>query len=140
MRKTLHPQQIKDLKLGNKEERRLKPDIEKLVKTRLTISRGGCNYDYYNYDKSILVELKSRRVKKLQYKDTIIPLFKWNKLKKLYLDGAEIYYVFNFTDSLSYLKFSNQDYKTCFITRRDRGKIERKEHIEIPVCDLIDYL
>ena len=129
-----------DLKFGDEAEDYMKPNIELLLNLQLIKTKGNCRYDYYDEEKNNIIELKSRRNKKNQYATTLIPSSKWFCLKKLAEKNKNVYYVFNFTDKFCYFKYKiGEDFTETFITRRDRGKIEKFKHIEIPIDILIDF-
>jgi hypothetical protein len=96
-------------------------------------------YDYEGLTTGMTFELKSRRVKKLAYDTTIIPVV---KIRKNQIPPQQ--FIFNFTDNCSYItydeeKFSKYKIADVFTTRF--GKVEPpKAHYFIPVKDLIDLI
>ena len=89
-----------------------------------------CHWDYENEDS--IIELKSRRVSKAYYPDTMIGMIKINKM----LDNDKnAYALFNFTDGLYYYPINNQSVSVCRICdggRIDRGSYEINRYMYIP--------
>lgn len=80
-------------------------------------------------------ELKSRRNTKNRYPTTIIPCHKK-------ISGAELYYVFQFTDKICYIKFDEElfntfEIRTIQVVRNGRYD-PPTDHFCIPVNLLID--
>lgn len=91
-----------------------------------------CKYDAYG--KVNKYEIKSRRNKKDAYATTIIPVHKT-------IEG-ELYFVFNFTDGLYYIKYEEEKFSKYeqknIGTYRYGARYNPVEHYCIPVCDLIN--
>jgi hypothetical protein len=80
---------------------------------------------------NILVELKSRRVKKDTYPDTMIGINKINFASK---SDKEVYFAFQFTDNLYYWKYDKDELLNFRGGgRSDRGKNEYKQYCYIPI-------
>ena len=69
------------------------------------------NFDFSNSDNTIMIELKSRRCKITDYSDTMFPITKINKAKKLIKNKdkkIEIYFFFYYLQNdLYYWKFDD---------------------------------
>jgi len=100
------------------------------------------NDDYYPYDfesdSATSWEVKSRRITKNRYDTTIIPVHKVRKV------GTPQYFIFNFTDACSYIKYDKTLFDT-FGTRmiavaRFGGNPNPVNHYEIPTRFLTDML
>lgn len=90
--------------------------------------------DFYNSCSE--AELKSRRVKHNQYKDTMVGL---NKILKAEKDTSKKLYrfYFLFTDGLYYWDYNKEQYTIRKGGRWDRGRPEIKEYAYVDVNDLI---
>lgn len=115
--------------------------IETISKV-LNISLNKIKDDYATFDyegDGVKVELKSRRNYKYTYPTTMIGI---NKINEASVDEKTNYYFcFSFTDKLCYIKYDKErfnKYPRNIGGRTDRGKIEMKEYVFIPVRDLID--
>lgn len=129
-----------DMEKGLKAEMDLYEPIKQLLDCDdLETTHSSCRYDYFSNKKNTLVELKSRNCYKNQYPTTLMPQSKWNYLKKKYDKGISILYVFNFKDKNCYYYYNGNDFTNRIVCRRDRGKIEKAPHIEIPISDLKDF-
>lgn len=100
----------------------------KLVNTKEKYGDQYCHWDFESED-GIKYELKTRRNRKNAYPTTIIPVHKAGE--------GELYFMFEFTDGLYYIKFDKEVFKT-FGTRMIQVKrIGRYDpptlHYEIPV-------
>jgi len=129
----------KDLQYGESKEDDIKSKLESYFKCNLEKTSKLNLFDYVDNDKKILIELKSRRNTKMKYPTTMIGYNKIiesiNKIK----EGWTIYYIFNFTDKLTYYKFEKDNSKYHSIGgRKDRGRPEFKKYYFIPVELLSD--
>lgn len=89
-----------------------------------------CKHDFESDD--VIIELKSRRVRKGAYVDTMIGADKIIHLLNHKKDG---YAVFNFTDGLYYFKITNDSINDCRFSiggRSDRGCDESNDYCFIP--------
>ena len=98
-------------------------------------------FDFQAQD--ILIELKSRKCTKDFYESTMIGCNKLieaeNKIKTL--PNLKVYFVFRFTDCLTYWEFSSEKMKQLPIKkggRNDRNKKEEGLYFFIPIKDLIN--
>lgn len=81
--------------------------------------------NYYCFDfssESCYVELKSRRCKHTQYKDTMIGQ---NKLDYASKSSKPVYFVFAFDDGLYYWKYNSEDMANGNVGIRDGGRKDR---------------
>jgi len=95
-----------------------------------------CVYDFET-DNGISFELKSRRVRKHQYKTTILPVHKVRNVE------TDQYFVFNFTDGYtSYIKYDKDLFNTfnklMLTIYRSGAPPTPQNHYEIPIELLID--
>jgi hypothetical protein len=119
-----------DLTFGLTQEDVLLDVIQKKFDIDLAKTKRNCTFDYES--KKVLVELKTRRVKKDQYPDSMIGL---NKIELASTSDREVYFVFQFTDGLYYWKYNKEDkleYRGG--GRCDRGKNEFKDYCYIPTA------
>jgi hypothetical protein len=122
---------LNDLNYGVKKE------VELLEKFRSKFSNDlelTDKYFVFDYEcESCFVELKSRRVTKDKYPDTMIGK---NKLDYAEHANRAVYFCFDFTDGLYYWKFNPDDFKNDNVNFRvggrcDRGKYEYKDYAYI---------
>lgn len=133
-------QEIIDFELhrGNKNEERLRPILEKFFKTNLIHTNDGPDEKFYPFDfytKSKYIEIKKRYNKKNQYPTTIIGKNKY-ELGLKYRDlGYKVYFIFDFTDELTFYRIKKGDsiitFKDKWVYRKDIGQL--KLHTEIPI-------
>ncbi len=127
-----------DFDYGRCEELRILPIINKYYKCNATETKPYHTFDYKDKHKKIYFELKSRRVKKDDYYDTMIGINKidegLNKIKK----GYRVVFIFNFSDHLCQYELKNNVPKEWIREggRKDRGFNEMKKYMFIPVCEL----
>lgn len=129
----------KDIEFGKNNESKLKSKIETFFKCNLHHTNKNNIFDFIDNDKKILIELKTRKNTKMKYPTTMIGYNKIvesiNKIK----NGWTIYYIFNFTDKLTYYKFEKDNSKYHSMGgRKDRGRPEFKKYYFIPVELLSD--
>lgn len=111
----------KDLKYGEEQEDIIKPQLESFFNKSLIKNKNKYGtIDFYNVEKDIYIELKSRRINHNQYKTLIIG---HNKIK--YLGNLNIenkYLVWNCKDGLYYLKYTDNllKLKPRLFKRNDR--------------------
>jgi len=129
----------KDLQYGEGKENDIKSKLESYFKCNLEKTSKLNLFDYVDNDKKILIELKSRRNDKMKYPTTMVGYNKIiNSIEKI-KDSWKIYYVFNFTDKITYYKF--EEINDSWISkggRYDRGRPEFKQYYFIPVELLSD--
>lgn len=92
-------------------------------------------FDFYNSDRTIYVELKTRRFKYDKYPTTLVPLSKIRTAEKN--PQRQYYFAFAFEDGIYYIKYN----KDCFdkYERTDFKRNDRYEsvpHLLIPITDL----
>jgi hypothetical protein len=127
-----------DIQQGLEKEKIIKPVLEKYF--NIALEEQG-RFDLFDFSSTnAFFELKSRNNKKLKYPTTMVG---YNKVKegfKLIEQGKEIYFVFNFTDTLSYYKLDNT-FSIDWVKlggRQDRGFNEQNNYVFIPVDKLKD--
>lgn len=91
-------------------------------------------YDFENEDKTICIEMKSRRNRHNTYPTTIVPVSKVNNTINRYV------FVFHFTDGIYFIDY-NKDlfdtYETRMINTYRKGIVDvPKLHFCIPITDL----
>jgi hypothetical protein len=132
MRDKIHFQ--KDLEYGLSKEEIL---LETLRRRFPNINRTENKYEHYDYDSpDCIVELKSRRVYKNTYPDTMIGC---NKILSYKDDEREAFAVFNFIDGVYYYPITKESLEFCRFSiggRCDRGCYEYNDYCYIP-CDLL---
>ncbi len=121
-----------DIQYGNECEISLYDSIKKRFGDDIApTTEKYCLYDYQNAD--TLIELKSRRVKKNTYPDTMIGQ---NKIDYFLNQNKKCFCVFNYTDGAYFIEITPENVK-MFNTRNggrvDRGRPEIKKYCFIPV-------
>ena len=93
------------------------------------------HFDYLGYrnGKQCYVEIKSRRISKDAYEETIVPASKVGKAIELIGMGHKVFFVISFTNSISYLDMANADFKLGYNARTDRGALELNHYAFIPL-------
>jgi hypothetical protein len=101
-------------------------------------------FDFFN--ETTYIELKSRRCSKNCYLTTMISYNKVLNAKQLKIDVPDckdIIFCFQFTDKLCYWKFNEEELEKMQVRnagRMDRGRVEHKLHLFIPIEYLIDVI
>lgn len=130
-----------DLKFGLNKEREVLPIFNTFFNCNATIATDKYSIlDYYDDNKKICGELKSRRVNKHKYPTTMIGYNKVLKGREMMLKGYDVYFLWCFTNKLCYYKLDN-DFKEEWvirddISRTDRGRDERSDVAYIPTTEL----
>ena len=92
--------------------------------------------DFYNKEKDIYFEIKSRRNNYNTYPTTMIGYNKIIEARKY----KTVYFIFIFEDGDYYYKFNPDDnFEISFGGRNDRGKAEYKKYCYIPINKLIKF-
>lgn len=125
--------------MGDLNEKINKPILEYYFDTKLNFTKTYAIFDYINPDKTIFIELKSRKTAKNDYEDTMIGYNKIKAAKRLLKvkdKDIKIYLVFSFSDCLCYYEFKkvNKKYKRKF------GTTVRKDYYYIPTSELTDII
>lgn len=141
MEKSYKPTYRRDYAFGIAAEQQLQPELEEFFKVDLKKSVGKYNlFDFIGKD--IYIELKSRKNTKKQYPTTIIGMNKIKKANKLIKEGNRVIFIFNFTDSLDFWEYKDdediKDFDTRNITRNDRPGHKGSEYLEIPITELLN--
>jgi hypothetical protein len=90
-------------------------------------------FDFFNDEKEIFFEIKSRRIKHNKYPTTMIGYNKILEARKY----ETVYFIFIFEDGNYYYKFDeNDNFKINIGGRNDRGKAEYKKYCYIPINKL----
>jgi hypothetical protein len=134
-------QHKKDVMFGLKQENEYKPILEKFFNVKLNHTKAYDTYDYYNKEECIYIELKSRRISKNTYHDTMINYGKYMKLKQMKIDDPtiRIYIIYNFIDILCYYELCvDHKFRIGNGGTSKRGFNERSQHIYIPISYLKD--
>ena len=99
-------------------------------------------YDYIDKKNKIMIELKSRRIRKLQYPDTMIGLNKIMEGFKHIDNGYKVFLCWSYTDGIGCYELSKDTYNKDWERmggRCDRGKDERNMCCFIPT-DLMNEI
>jgi hypothetical protein len=131
-----------DIEMGNKNESETIDVIDKTLETTLIKDEDKFSiFDWHNKDKTIFVELKSRRLYKDKYPTTMIGT---NKIKFCNDTIKSYYFFFKFFDGLYYIKYDKDLFKDFDIKynvkinyRNDVNKNEFRDFIYIPVNKLL---
>jgi len=127
-----------DTKLGFKNEDVVKPKIEKFFNKKFNTTGRYDPFDYFDDEKKIWIELKTRRVRKRQYDDTMIDISKVEYGLNKVNEGCRAFLMWSFTDKLCYYELK-KDVKVWYERyggRTDRGVDERKVCCYFPVDKL----
>ena len=120
--------QKSDIVFGEKSEVSLMSRVEGLVGQPLA-RQGGFNImDYTNANKTVYVELKTRRIRHNAYPTAIIGK---NKVDFCSDPSKEYYFVFSYLDGVFYIKFDS-DLFASFETQREFLRGERDDCVNRP--------
>jgi len=112
-------------KYGKQKESQILPILNEFFGSEIkAYDERYTNHDFY--DNNYEYELKSRTVKKTQFKDTLIAV---NKI----CGDKPIRLIFNYTDCLCYILYDKERFDTY---RKDYVRGEDKLHFMIPIEDL----
>ena len=131
----------KDLKFGDKKENSTIPQINKYFKCNVIKTKPFYEFDFIDENLNLLFEVKGRRNDKHNYYDTMIGANKIPEGLKMIKEGYKVYFVFDFTDFISYYELSETNIKEGWYRqggRKDRGKDEIKKYCFIPTHLLIN--
>jgi hypothetical protein len=133
-----------DLKFGLAQEVDILPTLQGNWDDEVNIrnTKDIYNDDYYPYDfeseNATSWEVKSRRINKHHYPTTIIPVHKVRNV------DTPQYFVFNFKDACSYIKYDKELFSTfnqrMISVSRFGGNPKPVNHYEIPVILLTDLI
>lgn len=121
-----------DIIYGGQNEIRLKPKIEAHFNTKLNKTFGRYNPFDFEGDK-IKIELKTRRNTKFKYPSSMIGHNKIEEGLNLIKKGFKIYFVFCFTDTISYYELTEN------IPEEWNRFYNNKKYCYIPVSELLDF-
>lgn len=113
-----------DLKLGLTNEKNLKPLFEKYFDCNLTMTDHWATFDYVDDVKRIIIELKTRRTRRLQYKDVMVGANKMTDGIKKYKAGYRVIFAYSFVDCVAFWEYSPDEFDCEWIRRFrrvDRG-------------------
>ena len=129
-----------ELKFGTQEEDNLFTRLEKFFGDNITQvdkeKNPFCKWDYEG--NKCIYEIKSRHNKMWTFPDTIIAVDK-------VIEGKEQYFIFNFQDKLTYIKYDEKVFKSfkCdYFKRKQRIDFndKRKKYFFIPIIALNEIL
>lgn len=131
--------------LGEKSEKEVFLVLQKLYGYEFIRTCRGHVFDFITKDdddecicKNIIIELKTRRVKRNKYNTTIVGINKIRDAKMYYELGYDVYFLFKFIDGLFEWKYQpERRYLIKRGGRCDRGKYEIKDYCHLYVCDLV---
>ncbi len=92
------------------------------------------SFDFHNEDKSMMLELKSRRINKNQYQTAVLSTLKIEHIKKENIQSRKYYFVFKYLDALCYIEYDEELFKTFRISKewiKARNHYESVYHIPI---------
>lgn len=125
------PTQRADLSFGLKSEVDNLELLQQYLETTLNRTDGYCVYDYENSDKSIMVELKSRRIRHNQYETVFIG---WNKIvfcEKMTKEGVVFHLAFCFLDGLYTIQYDSEAFAE-YEVRHDFRRSAREDASNAP--------
>ena len=118
-----------DLTYGLEKEQDIMTTLSKFFEKDLKKTTDHyCPFDFEDEEKTISIELKSRRNCHNTYPTTLIPVHKITD------DTKNLYFVFQFTNGVYFIKYEKEvfdKFNTCYITARERTR--GAMHYLIPV-------
>ena len=126
-----------DYNLGKENEKKMLPKLKCFFKDESISQLDEFNKNDFTAIDGTTCEMKSRRVKRNQYRTTLMPV------NKSITDKTQ-YFIFRFCDGIDcYIKYDPDKfskYETQMLIDGREGKNNyRKLHYHIPVTDLIDF-
>ena len=100
-----YPTKANDLKFGTGNEIPVLDKLQNFFDTKLERQGGYAVMDYVNGDKTIYVELKTRRIRHDTYATGMVGL---NKVEFCNDTNKEYYFCFCYTDGLYYIKYDKE--------------------------------
>jgi len=90
-------------------------------------------FDFHNEEKSMYLELKSRKINKNQYPTTIISQLKIDSIIKENIATRKYYFVFKYLDALCYIEYDKEVFKDFKVddTYLQRGYKEKVCYIPV---------
>jgi hypothetical protein len=122
-----------DFSLGMNGEESVLPKLRSFFQK--DIRKESAKYSKWDYidEDGTLYELKTRRCMSITYPTTMLPVHK-------VVDGAEQYFIFNFTDKIMYLKYDKNLFASFEVSGVVDGryayKREAVSHFYIPLASL----
>jgi hypothetical protein len=102
-----------DYKFGIDSEKELLPILKEHFKSDLLKDPFKCSiFDFHNGNRTMYLELKSRRFNKDKYNSTIIGVNKIEHIKKENKINTKYYFCFRFTDGLFYIEYDDELFNT----------------------------
>ena len=91
------------------------------------------SFDFHNEDKSMYLELKSRKINKNQYPTTVISQLKIDSIIKENIQTRKYYFVFKYLDALCYIEYDKEVFKDFKVddTYLQRGYKEKVCYIPV---------
>lgn len=124
-----------DIEFGAQSERSMIDRLNKIYSCNLEFTDKWDEFDFVDKSKKIIVELKSRRVRKTQYFDTMVGYNKISRGLKYMKDGYTVYFIFKFSDSICEYNLKNGLNRNWIRLggRKDRECVEVKLYAFIPI-------
>ena len=125
----------KDYDWGLKKEQQVMDHLGKELGENFTKLGKFDHFDYMGTrnQKQCFVEIKSRRIAKDAYEETIVPASKVARAIELIGQGNKVFFVIAFTNGISYLDMANATIRLGFNARTDRGALELNHYAFIPL-------
>lgn len=132
----------KDFKYGLATELNSKELIEQHLD--ITLDKYNNTYaimDFFNYDKKVIVEVKSRRNKSTAYPTQLIGDNKYQRALKKIAEGFRVYFAWRLTDKmLIYCVNENDEPDIVYLGNFKNGEDAQKlRKIKNSECDVIKY-
>jgi hypothetical protein len=131
-----------DYDFGEYHENNTHQIINNFFKCEFKKTEKYATFDFINKIKKVCVELKTRKNKKYEYPTTMITYSKVRKGMQYVRKGYKVYFVFKFTDQISYYELIKPDLDYIddgLCGRSDRGRPEYNKYYMIPVDVLSDF-
>lgn len=125
------PNQKEDLAFGRQSENDNLELLQQFLQTTLNKTDDYCVYDFESDDKSIMVELKSRRIRHDQYETVFIG---WNKIvfcERMTREGVKFHLAFAFSDGLYTIQYDPELFSD-FEVRHDFRRSAREDASNAP--------
>jgi len=139
------PTQKKDIAFGTQSEKANLDILQTFLDTQLERKGGYAVFDFENPQKTIFVELKSRRIKHDTY-DTAIIGFNKIAFANHFDDGTQFWFAFCYTDGVFVIKYNKTQFNEYEVrdnyvrgARNDTTNQPQKV-VMIPISDLTELV
>ena len=139
----MNSKKSQDLKFGSDNEKKLLEIFRQYFKSDTLNKTTNCydQYDFIDTKNKIIIELKSRRIRKLQYYDVMIGYNKIENGFKHIDKGYRVFLCWSFIDNLCVHELTKENFNKSWLKiggRWDRGSDETNMCYFVPTKEMTD--